>query len=247
MDDFSIRSLGDSAVTIDLADDMGDAATERVAVAGAVLRRAVADGSVPGLVEVVRAMRSITVHYDPALTRRAEIEPAVTHLLREARGDTQAAGRHWRLPASYAPEHAPDLEEAARRLDLSPQEIIERHAAGRYRVYMIGFLPGFPFMGDLPESLHLPRRSEPRTRVPAGSVAVAGRLTAVYPWESPGGWTLLGYCPVPLFSTAWPRPALLTAADTVSFEPVTAAEAESLARDFAAGRRDPHDLAEDAS
>jgi KipI family sensor histidine kinase inhibitor len=93
---------------------------------------------------------------------------------------------------------------------------------------MLGFLPGFPFMGDLPEVLARPRRSEPRTRVPAGSVATAGTLTAIYPWESPGGWHLIGACPLPLFSVAWPQAALLLPGDRVRWRPIDAAEYHSL-------------------
>lgn len=247
MKTFILRALGDSALTIDLAEDMGEAATSRVATAGALLRQAVADGSVPGLVEVVRSMRSVTIHYDPFRIGREAAEDAVVRLLEDLDGGDLATGRVWRLPACYASQYAPDLADAARRLDLSEDEIVRIHAGSRFRVYMLGFLPGFPFMGDLPDHLQLPRRAEPRTRVPAGSIAIAGRLTAVYPWESPGGWTLIGHCPVPLFSLAWDRPALLTAADVVTFEAVSAAEADALAKDYAEGRRDPHDLVEDGA
>lgn len=103
---------------------------------------------------------------------------------------------------------------------------------------MLGFLPGFPFMGDLPEPLHLPRRTEPRTRVPAGSVAIATGLTAIYPWESPGGWHLLGRCPVPLFDARQEAPALLQAGDHVRFDPVSATEYARIERALAAGELD---------
>ena len=95
------------------------------------------------------------------------------------------------------------------------------HAAIEFTVYMLGFMPGFAFMGGLPPALVLPRRREPRVRVPAGSVAVAGPLCGIYPWESPGGWHLLGRCPVPLFDAAAERPVLLAPGDRVVFEPVS--------------------------
>lgn len=244
MESVTLRPLGDSAFTIDLAGDMGEEATRRVAQATTLLRTAAESGHIPGLVEVVRALRSVTVHYDPLATRRAVIEASVTEVLAKGAEDVDGVERQWLLPACYDPALAPDLEEAARTLDLSPDEVVARHVGRVFRVHMIGFLPGFPFMGDLPEGLRLPRRAEPRTRVPAGSIAIADRMTAIYPWESPGGWTLIGSCPVPLFSAAWERPALLTAADRVRFEPVSASEVKALAGDYAAGRRDPHDLVE---
>jgi KipI family sensor histidine kinase inhibitor len=244
VDKLALRALGDSAFTIDLAEDMGEEATRRVARATGLLLTAAESGRIAGVVEVVRALRSVTVHYDPLVTRRALIETSVTEVLAEGTEDAVGGERQWLLPACYDPALAPDLEDAARTLDLSPDEVVARHLDQVFRVHMIGFLPGFPFMGDLPEGLRLPRRAEPRTRVPAGSLAIADRMTAVYPWESPGGWTLIGSCPVPLFSASWKRPALLTAADQVRFEPVSASEVKTLAADYAAGRRDPHDLVE---
>ncbi len=239
------RPLGDTAFTIDLAEDMGEEATLRVARVTHLLRTAADAGRLPGLVEVVRALRSVTVHYDPRQVRRTAMEAATRQALADT-GDAEGGKeRLWRLPACYEAQRAPDLEDAARTLGLSVAELVDRHVGAVFRVHMIGFLPGFPFMGDVPEGLRLPRRKEPRTRVPAGSVAIADRMTAVYPWESPGGWTLIGYCPVPLFSADWPRPALLRAADRVRFEPVSAAEADTLAADYAAGRRDPQTLGEE--
>ena len=110
------------------------------------------------------------------------------------------------------------------------------HAATEFTVYMLGFMPGFAFMGGLPEALSVPRRQEPRLRVPAGSVALTGGLTAIYPWESPGGWQLLGRCPVPLFNAAAPSPVLLAPGDQVSFEPVTAARHAELETALRAGK-----------
>jgi inhibitor of KinA len=102
-------------------------------------------------------------------------------------------------------------------------DVIERHAGTNFSVYMIGFMPGFPFMGDLPPALAMPRRREPRLRVPAGSVAIAGALSSIYPWESPGGWSLIGRCPIPLFDAGAERPSLLAPGDRVRFDAVSPA------------------------
>jgi KipI family sensor histidine kinase inhibitor len=106
---------------------------------------------------------------------------------------------------------------------LSEERVTALHASVRYHVYMLGFLPGFPYLGDLPEPLALPRRADPRLRVPAGSIAIATTLSAIYPYESPGGWHLIGTTPIRLFDLGRRRPALLAAGDAVEFEPIDAA------------------------
>ena len=105
---------------------------------------------------------------------------------------------------------------------LSTEAVVQLHSGTEFGVYMLGFMPGFAFMGELPAALSVPRRREPRLRVPAGSVAITGSLSAIYPWESPGGWSLIGRCPVPLFDAAAATPALLAPGDKVCFEPVSA-------------------------
>jgi KipI family sensor histidine kinase inhibitor len=144
----------------------------------------------------------------------------------------------------YGGEDGPDLVDVAHAGGLDPAAVIEAHAGVDYVVYMLGFLPGFPFMGDVPPALRLPRRSEPRVRVPAGSVAIATGLTAIYPWESPGGWHLLGRCPAPLFDPSLNPPALLAAGDRVRFMPVTIEAMAGIEADLRAGRLDAQQWAQ---
>ena len=138
----------------------------------------------------------------------------------------------------YGGAHGPDLDDVAGRANLSADEVVRRHAGTEVGVYMLGFLPGYAFLGDTDPALHLPRRSEPRTRVPAGSVAIATTLTGIYPVDSPGGWHLVGHCPVPMFDVAASPPALLAPGDRVRFRPIDDAEHAALARDPAAARRE---------
>ena len=227
--------LGDGAVTIEFGEVIDPALQARVAA----LDVAIAQAAVAGLIETVPTFRSLTVIYDPLQTTRAELEAALRPLIDAADQAPAAAGRHWRLPACYGGEFGPDLDEVAKASGLSPEAVIAAHSETEYVVYMLGFLPGFPFMGDVPVPLQLPRRSEPRVRVPPGSIAIANELTAIYPWESPGGWHLLGRCPVPLFDAGRAAPALLAAGDRVRFTPVPADAFAALAADLAAGRIDP--------
>ncbi|MGH3579714.1 MAG: 5-oxoprolinase subunit PxpB, partial [Mycobacterium sp.] len=128
--------------------------------------------------------------------------------------------RLWRVPVCYQNELGPDLASVAERTGLGIDDVVALHVGTRYHVYMIGFVPGYPYMGDLPEALVLPRRVDPRIRVPPGSVAIATTLTAIYPLESPGGWHLIGTTPIPLFDAHASPPALFAPGDAVEFEAI---------------------------
>jgi KipI family sensor histidine kinase inhibitor len=145
-------------------------------------------------------------------------------------GGARAGSTLWRVPVCYEGEFAPDLAEVARLTGLTPDEVVVLHSGTRFHVYMLGFLPGFPYLGDLPERLALPRRADPRLRVPAGSISIATSLTAIYPYESPGGWHLIGATPIRLFDAERPCPALLAPGDAVIFDPVDRAAFASMRR-----------------
>lgn len=221
---------GDTALVVEFGEQIDRALSERV------LRLAdrIRDAGIAGVVETVPTFRSLMVHYDPLATSGARLAADI----RAMAGSTGIGARRrrlWRLPACYAPNCAPDLAAVAERMGLRTQAVVERHAGTRFHVYMIGFVPGYPYMGDLPAELHLPRRVDPRSRVPAGSIAIASSLTAVYPVESPGGWHLIGATPVRLFDPAWPHASLLAPGDAVQFEPISFDEHQSVRAAIAAG------------
>jgi inhibitor of KinA len=232
--------LGDRAITVEFGDTIDPELLARVAA----LDHACAQAALPGVIETVPTFRSLTIIFDPLVTSRTELLPALQALLVDTAEAASTPSRHWRLPACYEGDFAPDLIDVARRCGMSAEAVVEVHTRSEYVVYMLGFLPGFPFMGDVAEALRLPRRDEPRVAVPAGSVAIANALTAVYPWQSPGGWHLLANCPVPLFDASRSSPALLAAGDRVSFEAVTAAEHARIAAALAAGELRPESFAE---
>jgi len=231
--------LGDTAFTVEFGDRIDPAIQARVAALDAALTAAQGLGRLAGLVETVPTFRSLTLIYDPLHTSRDALEAVVRDCLSASDAGGEASGRQWRLPAVYGGNEGPDLAAVAEASGLDPAAVIAAHAEREYVVYMLGFLPGFPFMGDVAEALRLPRRAEPRVRVPAGSLAIANGLTAIYPWESPGGWHLLGRCPVPLFDPARTCPALLAAGDRVRFTPVSAEAMADIEADLHAGRLDP--------
>ncbi len=208
-------SVGDRALAVEFGDIVDRALSREVLRLDRVIRAA----PPAGVIETVPTFRSLLVHYDPLSTSRAALEQRIAGLLDRDEG-ADAGARLWQIPVCCAGEFAPDLAEVARLTGLACAEVVRLHSSVRYHVYMLGFLPGFPYMGDLPPELALPRRADPRVRVPAGSIAIATTLTAVYPYQSPGGWHLIGATPIRFFDPARDPPSLLAAGDAVLFEPI---------------------------
>jgi KipI family sensor histidine kinase inhibitor len=168
-----------------------------------------------GVTDVTPAYTSFAVFFDPRLTTYAMVAQGLVSVP-HAQTNVPVPVRHHRIPVRY---DGTDLAEVARRTGLSGSDVIRRHAAPTYTVYCLGFVPGFGYLGDLDPALALPRRAEPRRRVPAGSVAIAGSQTAVYPLETPGGWHLIGRTDMTMFDATNDPPARLAAGDTVQFVP----------------------------
>ncbi len=211
-------SAGDRALVVEFGDRVDRELSECVLRLDTIIR----SNAPAGIVETVPTFRSLTIYYDPLVTSRGELQGAIEPLF--DLGDNPRAGaRLWHVPACYEGEFAPDLAEVARLTGLTPNEVVALHSGTRFHVYMLGFLPGFPYMGDLPLQLVLPRRADPRLRVPAGSISIATSLTAIYPYESPGGWHLIGATPIRMFDPERPNPALFAPGDAVKFQPIDAA------------------------
>jgi KipI family sensor histidine kinase inhibitor len=209
--------VGDRALAVEFGDAVDRALSRRVLA----FDRAIRAAPPAGVTETVPTFRSLLVHYDPLATARTKLEGALAALLDRDEASASET-RLWRIPVCYAGAFAPDLDEVARLTAHSAGEVVSLHSSTRYHVYMLGFLPGFPYMGDLPAELALPRRADPRVRVPAGSISIATTLTAIYPYESPGGWHLIGATPIRFFDPARDPPSLLAAGDAVLFEPISA-------------------------
>lgn len=195
---------------------VSDADANRAAVA---LAERVGPDPPRGLLDAIPGARTLFVIFDPRLVRR---ESVVRRLRRLADGSatTSSESRRFRIPVAYGGESGPDLPSLARDRGIAPEELARRHAAGEYTVVFLGFSPGFAYMTGLPAGLAAPRLESPRTRVPAGSVAIGGEYTAIYPSETPGGWRLIGRSPVRLFDATARPPALLRPGDRVSFEAI---------------------------
>jgi inhibitor of KinA len=231
-----ISSLGDAALVIHVAStaDAGTVATiDLVRLTVDRLRAA----ALPGVVDVAAGSGTVTLFLDPAVTSATALGPVVESiigaLVAEAATGTPPPPRTVSLPVCYGGAHGPDLAAVATHTRLTAEEVVRRHAAATYRVAMIGFLPGFPYLVGLPAELATPRLAVPRQAVPPGAIGIAGDRTGVYPLASPGGWQIIGRTPRTLFRPHADPPGLLAAGDVVRFVPVDAATFARLAAEAA--------------
>ena len=171
------------------------------------------------LEEIVPGMNNLTLVFDPEVTDPTSLGQWLTELWRQGE-ELDYRPREREIPVHYGGEWGPDLEEAARHCGLTPAELVARHSGGDYRVYFLGFQPGFAYLGGLAKDLAVPRRREPRLRVPAGSVGIGGAQTGIYPAASPGGWQLIGRTDLALFDHKRDEPSYLLPGDRVRFVPL---------------------------
>ena len=211
----TLTPLGDSAILLTL----GDAIERRLNHRVHACAHSISAAGLAGVTDVVAAYASLAVHYDASAVSAEEMMRSLREIVQASSPDPAEPppGALVTIPVRY---DGTDLSAVAKATGLTVDEVVARHSATEYYVYMMGFAPGFAYLGDLDPALRLPRLEEPRTRVPRGSVAIAGAQTAVYPHETPGGWHLLGITDLVLFDPRRDPPALLRAGDRVRFEPV---------------------------
>ncbi len=213
-----LKPAGDSALLISFGELIDEEINGRVhAVA-----RAIEEADFEWLVEVVPAYSSLLVVYDPLKVAYVEVETAIKPLLN---AETESfRGRLVEVPVVYSGQYGPDIEFVAEHNGLTVDDVVEIHSRPVYRVYFLGFLPGFAYLGGMDERIAAPRLERPRLKVPAGSVGIAGKQTGIYPLESPGGWRLIGRTPLRLFNPSKEPPTLLQPGDRVKFVPIDESE-----------------------
>lgn len=224
---FTIKPVGDSAVLAVFEQRIAPEIGQEVAAMNARLMAA----DLPGIVETVPAFASLLICFDPLVTDHAAVAAAAEKLAADTPLQAQAeTGRLVEIPVCYGAEYGPDLAFVAQHAGLTPQEVVALHSGREYRIYMLGFLPGFPYLGGLDERLFTPRLSTPRTAIPAGSVGIGGEQTGIYPIASPGGWQLIGRTPLKLYNPADSGSLPYAAGDRIRFVPVTGHEYQLLAQ-----------------
>ena len=216
-----IEVAGENALIVYMDDTLSPCVADRVRFLDQQLRERLADQ----LVDTVPSYASVLVVYRPD---RIRMEALQEHIEEFGRATSEPLakedGRLVTLPVWYGPEAGPDLMALAETNGLSPDEVVQRHHAREYRVYAIGFAPGFAYLGEVDEAIARPRLATPRQHVPTGSVGIADRQTAVYPAESPGGWNLIGRCPVRIFDPQAAAPMPMGVGDRIQFEPISRSE-----------------------
>jgi len=212
-----LKPSGDSAITVEFSRDIDDAANQKVLA----LDRALAAAPVTGVTETVPTYRSLLVHYDPLAIDFDALGERLTALARLPVPST-SAGRRWRIPVIYGDEQGIDLDDVAKTLKTTPEDIVGRHTAGDYRVAMIGFTPGWSYLSGLDRFLHLPRRQNPRLLTPAGTISIGGVQTGIQCLAGPSGWHLLGRTAVRTYQLHREPIFLLEPGDRVTFFAVDA-------------------------
>jgi KipI family sensor histidine kinase inhibitor len=217
-----VEPMGDRALILVLGEGISARVNDRVHGLVSTLR----ESGLPGIQDLVGAYATLTVHYEPSIWAGRETPPhealasEIRRLWKEAGAASLRPSRPVEILVCYGGDFGPDLEEVARRCGLSPETVISRHASPAYRVFMLGFAPGFAYLGGLDPALTTPRRESPRPRVPAGSVGIAGTQTGIYPLDTPGGWQIIGRTPLKMFDPALKEPCLLRPGDRLRFSPI---------------------------
>jgi inhibitor of KinA len=219
-----ISPLGDSALTVDFADASSD--RERLLARALSAAETLEGANIPGVIDVTAAYESMAVFFDPARIEQ-DFEEKIGALVASAGVRASRKARRIEIPVCYDDEFALDLARVVTQTSLTGDAIVASHSSTEYTVACIGFVPGFPFLAGLPDKLRVPRLENPRTKVPAGSVAIANAQAGIYPLESPGGWNVIGRTPLRLFRVNEDPPTLLRPGDRVRFRRITRDEFEA--------------------
>lgn len=217
--EFEIEPLGEDCAVISL----GNVISEDVNRRAVSIAKSIGSSGFEGLIEASPAYSSVAVYFDPRKARSEAKTPfeivkaLLEHIVRSAEPSIENETRVHEVPVRFGDEAGPDLDEVAERRGLTSDDVVEIFLSRSYRVYMLGFLPGFPYLGTLDQRIATSRRATPRTLVPAGSVGIAGSQTGIYPFDSPGGWQLIGRTDVTVFDPSAEDPAMFRPGDTVRF------------------------------
>jgi len=220
------RTAGDCGLLV----EYGDAIDPEINWKVRAIAIAMAKDMPTGILEYIPTYRSIIVMYDPASTTASKLKQDLLMLENRLSGIEIPPPETTEIPVCYGGDLGPDIDFVAKTHNMTVDDVIRIHSEPYYQIYMIGFTPGFPFLGGLPESLHTPRLETPRSLVPAGSVGIANQQTGIYPIDSPGGWQLIGRTPVKLFDPKRENPFLLKAGDRLTFKSISRSEFDSFAK-----------------
>ncbi|MBR7926891.1 5-oxoprolinase subunit PxpB [Aerococcaceae bacterium zg-ZUI334] len=242
MENVTIQTQGDAAILISWEQTITPEMNHRISAFVQLMR----EQRIEGVVDLIPAFCSVLVNYDPRVIRYQQLVKKVESLLKMELSQAKRIKRIYQIPVCYGGEYGPDLPFVAENANLSVDEVIALHTEPDYLIYMLGFLPGFSYLGGLDERIHTPRLANPRMAIPAGSVGIGGSQTGIYPLTSPGGWQLIGQTPVKTYDPIRKEPILFEAGNYIRFVPISPEEFVAIAKMVANGTYEYQVIEEEA-
>lgn len=220
MQDIRILTAGDSSLLVEFGKEISPDINRKIAATVQLMK----EQHIEGVVDIIPAFCSLLINYDPRVISYEEMKQRLQDLIKVDAKAEAGRKRVFEIPVCYGGEYGPDIANIAKNAGLSEKEVIEIHSSRDYLIYMLGFLPGFTYLGGLDERIHTPRLATPRIKINAGSVGIGGSQTGIYPLDSPGGWQLMGMTPVKTYDPEREIPILVEAGDYIRFVPITEEE-----------------------
>ena len=220
MEEIKIYTAGDSSLLIEFGKEISAEINAKITAFVHLLKVQ----HIEGVTDMIPAFTSLLINYDPRVVTYAALKKRLEKLLKLDVNEETSSSKIFEIPVCYGGEYGPDLDHIAKHAGLTAEEVIRIHSSKDYLIYMLGFLPGFSYLGGLDERIHTPRLANPRVKIPAGSVGIGGSQTGIYPLDSPGGWQLLGMTPVKTYDPQRKVPILFEAGDYIRFIPVSEEE-----------------------
>lgn len=231
MKTYKIKAVGDKAITVEFSNEISEAVNQKVTQ----LNQKILKGSLSGIEATIPTYRALLIQYEPLEIGYELLKNKLEVLLDEYVDIRSSKSKVYVIPVCYGGDYGPDIERVASTNGLSCDEVITMHSERDYRIYMLGFTPGFPYLGGMNPALETPRLTQPRIKIQAGSVGIAGKQTGIYPIDSPGGWQIIGRTPLKLFDSERKPSILLESGAYIRFKAIDASTYERIAVEVAAG------------